>query len=105
MSPTLERLHERLYAIRTVLPTDYAWHGGGVERWSNPDVDYPDCGTGCAYAIPVQGKLGSDWVVCGNEKGPRYGLLTFEHQAGFGCFAIARAVTQEASTRSEGADR
>jgi hypothetical protein len=27
-----------------------------------------------------------DWGVCTNPRGPRKGLLTWEHQAGYGCF-------------------
>lgn len=81
-----DSLHEQLLQIRTIKPTDYQGYGGQVERWKEYDVDYPDCGCGCKYSYPLPGKLGMDWVVCTNPKGPRFGLLTFEHQAGFGCF-------------------
>lgn len=83
-------LHERLHELRVVKPTDYKGYGGEVERWSDRELDYPDCGCGCKYASPLRGKLGLDWVLCTNEKSERFGLLTFEHQAGFGCFTPRR---------------
>lgn len=64
------------------LPTDYSDYGGDVKRWENPNEDYPDCASGCRWWIP----LDSDWGVCNNSNSPRAGLLTFEHQAGKGCF-------------------
>lgn len=58
---------------------DYAPYGK-VERWKDPNKEYPDCSTGCKFAIPLAGKLGMDWVVCTNPESHRCGLLTFEHQ-------------------------
>lgn len=68
------------------LPTDYSNYGGEVERWSDESLPYPDCSSGCRHFIPLAGELGSDWGVCGKKGFPRAGLLTWEHQAGFGCF-------------------
>ena len=45
----------------------------------------------------LEGKLGFDWGVCTRLDGPRFALLTFEHQAGFGCFE-AEAKTEHAVT-------
>jgi hypothetical protein len=69
------------YFLKNVkrLPEDYKPFGE-VERWSNPEIDYPDCSMGCKYYAPLQGKLGSDWGVCLNSDSHRCGLLTFEHQ-------------------------
>jgi hypothetical protein len=36
----------------------------------------------------LQGELGQDWVVCTNIKSARFGKLTFEHQAGVGCYEL-----------------
>jgi hypothetical protein len=71
--------------IVKILPTDYTDYGGKVERWKD-DSDYPDCSCGCRWYLPLEGLLGSDYGVCSNKNGPRKGLLTFEHQAGKGCF-------------------
>jgi len=38
------------------------------------------------HACALQGELGHDWVVCTNIKSARFGKLTFEHQAGVGCY-------------------
>ena len=57
-----------LFACLRVFPTDYDAYGGEVKRWSDPD------------------ELRYDWGVCSKPGGPRAGLLTWEHQAGFGCF-------------------
>ena len=63
------------------LPTDYTDYGGEIERWKDGD-DYPDCSSGCKHWL----ELDNDWGVCNNVDGPRAGLLTWEHQAGKGCF-------------------
>ena len=63
------------------LPTDYSDYGGEIERWADGD-DYPDCSSGCKYWLA----LDNDWGVCNNVNSPRAGLLTWEHQAGKGCF-------------------
>jgi hypothetical protein len=68
------------------LPTDYLSYGGTVERWADATLDYPDCSCGCRYFVKLDGPLGNDWGVCTRRDAPRFGLLTFEHQAGFSCF-------------------
>jgi hypothetical protein len=79
--------HDHLLRVMVVLPTDYADFGGDVQRWAKGDDSYPDCSCGCRWALWQKGQLGSDWCVCVNPVSPRKGLLTFEHQAGHGCFA------------------
>jgi len=69
-----------------ILPTDYSSFGGDVERWADNDKSYLDCSSGCKFYLPLDGELGADWGVCINIEGPRCGLLTFEHQAGYRCF-------------------
>jgi len=78
-------MHTDLLDAVTCLPTDYTpW--GAVERWSDANAHYPDCSSGCKHACALQGELGYDWVVCTNIKSARFGKLTFEHQAGVGCY-------------------
>lgn len=77
--------HKILLSTVKTLPSDYTDYGGEVERWKTDD-NYPDCSWGCRWFFPLDGDLGLDWGVCGNSNGPRKGLLTFEHQAGLGCF-------------------
>ena len=72
----------------TVLPTDYRDYGGSVERWADAEQEYPDCSCGCRYFVLLGDEHGADWGICAKPDGPRAGLLTFEHQAGFGCFAL-----------------
>lgn len=86
--------HDDLLALTVRLPTDYADYGGKVVRWERGDQSYPDCSHGCRWAIWLAGDLGDDWCVCANPEGPRKGLLTFEHQAGHGCFAARRSLTR-----------
>ena len=71
--------HDDLLKIVKRLPEDYKPFGE-LERWANPEAEYPDCSMGCKYFIPLQGSLGQDWGVCLNKDSHRYGLLTFEHQ-------------------------
>jgi hypothetical protein len=78
--------HETLFTLLKHLPTDYTDYGGEIERWADVKENYPDCSCGCRYFLPLEGALGSDWGVCGKLGAPRAGLLTFEHQAGHGCF-------------------
>lgn len=78
--------HYALFDRRTVLPTDYTEYGGTVERWRG-EPPHGDCSTGCIWARWLEGDLGSDWCVCARPDGPRFGLLTFEHQAGK-CFQL-----------------
>lgn len=77
--------HEHLSAIAPVLETDYTDYGGRVERWEDPRAGYPDCSCGCKWAAWLEDKP-TDWCVCCKPGAPRCGLLTFEHQAGHGCF-------------------
>lgn len=79
-------LHDDLIAHSHRLPTDYREYGGGGDRWSDPAEAYPDCSSGCRHASYLRGALSRDWCICLNPAAPRFGLLTFEHQAGFGCF-------------------
>jgi hypothetical protein len=72
----------KLKSVLKILPTDYEDYGGEIKRWADPEKDYPDCSRGCKYVV----KIDKDWVVCTNPKSPRAGMLTWEHQAGFGCF-------------------
>ena len=81
-----------MWNIVKVLPTDYKDYGGNIERWADDRMDYPDCSMGCAHyrRLSSQYEIGSgdaDWGVCVNVDSPRAGLLTWEHQAGSGCFA------------------
>jgi hypothetical protein len=77
--------HTHLLGIMKVLPTDYADRGGTIER-GHGDETYPDCSSGCRWAVWLGGPFADDWCVCANPKSPRLGLLTFEHQTGYGCF-------------------
>ena len=79
-------MHNILWHIVKRLPTDYKDYGGEIERWKEVEGFYPDCAAGCRYFAPLKDELGSDWGVCANQSSPRSGLLTFEHQAGIGCF-------------------
>ena len=75
--------HAHLRKIAPVLPSDYDFYGGTVERWKNEDTEaYPDCSGGCYWARWLGDGLGSDWCVCSRPGAPRCGSLTFEHQAG-----------------------
>lgn len=76
-----------LFSVLKVLPTDYAEYGGEVKRWERNDLNYPDCSCGCRFFVPLKEPHSSDWGVCANPDAKRRGLLTWEHQAGFGCFA------------------
>lgn len=71
--------HNFLLELVKKLPEDYKPFGQ-IERWSNPEIDYPDCSMGCKYYLKLKGKLGNDWGVCLNSDSHRCGLLTFEHQ-------------------------
>ena len=83
--------HEILLSITRRLPTDYTDYGGKVERWAHPEEFYPDCSSGCRHYRRLiseyeGGVEDADWGVCTNPRSPRAGLLTFEHQAGQGCY-------------------
>lgn len=71
--------HDYLLEMVRRLPQDYKPFGK-LERWLNPEEDYPDCSMGCKYFIELKGELGNDWGICCNKNSHRYSLLTFEHQ-------------------------
>lgn len=79
-----------LWDILVRLPTDYQDYGGNVERWGLAHESYPDCSGGCRHWRPLWDAAteyaDADWGICTRRDGPRAGLLTWEHQAGFGCF-------------------
>ena len=81
-------LHKTLLDNVIRLPSDYLDYGGKVERWSDPEMPYPDCSCGCRFFAALEGPLGTEWGVCTKMDGPRLALLTFEHQAGYGCFEL-----------------
>jgi hypothetical protein len=78
-----------IWRVVKILPTDYVEYGGSIKRWEHDDRTYPDCSVGCKYFQDIlfnNGDISGDWGVCWNPSSPRYGLLTWEHQAGFLCF-------------------
>ena len=88
---TKSKAMEPALNLQTVLRkriTDYKpW--GRVERWEKPDEEYPDCSCGCKHFKPLYNEktqIDCDYGVCTNPNSARCGLLTFEHQAGKGCF-------------------
>ncbi len=78
--------HEHCFRIVVRLPTDYQpW--GEVHRWEGAwNGCDPDCSTSCKFWW----NHGGDWGTCCNPASPRHGLLTFEHQAGRGCYQWSR---------------
>jgi hypothetical protein len=70
------RLHELLHTLCISLPTDFEPYG---QRSRETDWG-PDCSCGCLHFRELEGPLGADWGVCSNQKSPRAGMLTFEHQ-------------------------
>ena len=82
-----------LLDICKILDTDYINYGGKISR-ADPDADYNDCSCGCNYFIPLYNEkyrdADMDYGVCTNKKSKRCGLLTFEHQAGYGCFEVEK---------------
>ena len=46
--------HNDLLKIVKKLPEDYKPFGE-VERWANPEIEYPDCSMGCKYFIALEG--------------------------------------------------
>jgi hypothetical protein len=83
-----------LFNACKILDTDYVDYGGKITRWADPDNNYLDCSCGCKFFNPLYNNkydgADMDFGVCLNPKSQRYGLLTFEHQAGFGCFEIEK---------------
>lgn len=77
---------EALFKCLKILPSDYQEYGGEVKRWEDDTKDYPDCSRGCSFFVKLHEPYNFDWGVCSKPNAPRAGLLTWEHQAGFGCF-------------------
>lgn len=79
-----------LFDLCKVLDTDYIEYGGKIFRGTDPDYNYLDCSCGCKFFVPLYNEDNKgpdfDYGVCTNTKSKRCGLLTFEHQAGYGCF-------------------
>jgi hypothetical protein len=75
-------MKDPIWQIVKILPTDYTDYGGSIERWADPTKGYPDCSSNCLHWWA----LDADWGVCKNIQSPRAGLLTWEHQAGEGCW-------------------
>jgi len=79
-----------LWQVVMILPTDYSDYGGNVTRWRDSNGHYPDCASSCRYFRRLYSEHSrtedADWGVCTNLDSPRAGLLTFEHQAGDGCW-------------------
>jgi hypothetical protein len=75
--------HDVVWEACKKLPEDYTPYGKD-ERWSDPELGYPDCSVGCRHNYLLADRygeqLGADWDVCTNPKSHRCGLLTFEHQ-------------------------
>jgi|SRR5580700_3771393 hypothetical protein len=67
--------HEGLWAVAKKLPTDFKPYG---KRRRSDGPTYEDC-CNCRWFHVLAGMRGQDWGVCANPKGPRAGLLTFEH--------------------------
>ena len=79
-----------LFDACKILHSDYIEYGGKIQKYLDRDYDYADCSCGCKFFKPLHDKESNsedlDFGVCINKKSNRYGLLTFEHQAGYGCF-------------------
>jgi hypothetical protein len=78
--------HNDLLKLVKRLPTDHEDFGNVTEDDRIASEFYADCSVGCKHFADLDGPLGADWGVCCNPNSPRAGLLTFEHQAGHGCF-------------------
>jgi hypothetical protein len=85
---------QSLLDLCKVLDTDYIDYGGRISRWADSSYNYNDCSCGCKYFIPLYNEkyrdADMDFGVCTNKKSKRCGLLTFEKQAGYGCFEIEK---------------
>jgi len=82
---------QSLLDLCKILDTDYIDYGGKISRWVDT-YNRNDCSCGCKHFIPLYNEkykdADMDFGVCANKKSKRCGLLTFEHQAGFGCFEV-----------------
>lgn len=80
-----------LRSLCRILDTDYSDYGGKITRWLDPDYNYRDCSHGCKFFIRLHDEKSKgcnfDYGVCTNPKSKRCGLLTYENQAGYGCFS------------------
>jgi hypothetical protein len=89
---TDDRQHALLAACR-ILPSDYTDYGGDIVRWEKACGACSDCSSGCRWFEPLHdlrtGGSDCDWGVCANPRSARCGMLTWEHQAGHGCFEPA----------------
>lgn len=85
---------QSLLEVCKILDTDYSEYGGKIRRNNDPDYYYSDCGSGCKYFISLYNEkyrdADIDFGVCTNKKSKRCGLLTYEHQAGYGCFEVEK---------------
>lgn len=85
---------ENLKKACKTLDTDYLDYGGKISRWLDPNSDYNDCSCGCKHFVPLYNEkiegADTDFGVCTNQKSKRVGLLTSEHQAGYGCFELEK---------------
>lgn len=79
------------WQVVRILPTDYSDYGGQTQRWQDPNLDYPDCSSGCCHWESMD----ADWGICLKPGSPRAGLLTWEHQAGLHCFEPDRSAPSE----------
>lgn len=52
--------HKHLLSIYPQLPTDYTDYGGTIERWADPNDNYPDCSGGCRWAAWLAHPFHSD---------------------------------------------
>jgi len=86
-------MEKDLFRSLKVLPTDYDAYGGEVKRWADPELDYPDCASGCRFFVPLTEPYKYDWGVCAKPESPRAGMLTWEHQAGFACYEAEESGT------------
>lgn len=80
---------KRHLALRQLVKTDPRdYQDWGLRVREQIDGGFlQDCSAGCKHACLLDGDLGADWLVCGNPKSHRAGLLTFEHQ---GCDKFER---------------
>jgi hypothetical protein len=84
-SPEHHGAHQRLLELTVEMESDFEPWG---KRTRDGDL-WMDCSCGCRHFAILDGPLGADWGVCLNQKSPRAGLLTFEHQ---GCPMFEAAV-------------
>jgi len=64
------------------LDTDYTDYGGKVVRYSDVESNFPDCASGCRWF----NRIDDDYGICTKPNAPRAGMLTYQHQAGYGCY-------------------